>query len=67
MTHRKHPPMRDRRDVGQVVFLSEKLEAARALNSCCVGVEAALETDRGLDRFLRAVGLRGRDDPPERD
>ena len=47
--------MRDRRDVGQVVFLSEKMAAARELNTCCVGVEAALETNRGLSGLLQRL------------
>ena len=51
----EHSKMRDRRDVGQVVFLSEKMAAARELNTCCVGVEAALETDRGLSGLLKRL------------
>ena len=53
MSNRKHPPTRDRRDVGQVVFLSEKLEAAREFSSCCVGTEAALEENSGFKALLR--------------
>ena len=62
---RKHPPMRDRRDIGQVVFLSEKMAAARELNSCCVGVEAALETNSGLDVLLRRLDPQHKHDLPE--
>ena len=55
MTER-HPPMRDRRDVGQVVFLSEKLDAARELHGCCVSAEAALERNHsGIARLLRRL------------
>ena len=42
---RKHPPVKDRRNIGQVISPIEKLNAARELSSCCVGVEAALEAD----------------------
>ena len=45
MAFEKHPPTRDRRDIGEVVFPIEKLIAAREISSCCVGVEAALETN----------------------
>jgi hypothetical protein len=31
--------------IGRVVFLSEKMDAAREMSSCCVGVEALLEAD----------------------
>ncbi len=53
MTDRKHPPMRDRRDIGQVVFLGEKIEAARETSSCCIGTEAALEQDTGFGALMR--------------
>jgi hypothetical protein len=42
----KHPPVKDRRNVGRVVPFVEKFLAARELSSCCVGTEAALEADR---------------------
>ena len=45
MSKTKHPPVRDRRDVGQVVSPIEKMMAAREASSCCVGVEALLEVD----------------------
>ena len=44
----KHPPVKDRRDIGEVVFPIEKFIAAREISSCCVGVEAALETNSKL-------------------
>ncbi|MGI9462830.1 MAG: hypothetical protein ACR2OM_02765 [Aestuariivirgaceae bacterium] len=53
MAPRKYPPTKDRRDVGQVVFLAEKMDVAREISSCCVGTEAALETDCGLDAVKR--------------
>ena len=53
MTDRKHPPMRDRRDVGQVVFVSEKMQVAREISSCCVGIEVALEQDSGFSALMR--------------
>ncbi len=45
---KKYPPTKDRRDIGEVVFPIEKMLAAREISSCCVGVEAALETDSKL-------------------
>ena len=42
---RKRRTIRDRRDVGQVVFLMEKFIATRELGSCCISTEAALEFD----------------------
>lgn len=44
----KHPPVKDRRNIGVIVFPIEKLIAAREISSCCVGVEAALETNSKL-------------------
>ncbi len=38
--------LKDRRDVGQVVFLIEQFMAAREHSSCCAGQEAMLEADR---------------------
>ncbi len=55
MTFRKYPPTKDRRDIGQVVFPIEKMAAARELSSCCVGVEAALETNSGFDGLMRRL------------
>lgn len=55
MTTKKYPPTRDRRDIGRVVFPIEKMAAARELSSCCVGVEAALETDTGLSGVMRQL------------
>lgn len=48
MAKTKHPPSKDRRDIGQVVFPIEKLLVAREISSCCVGTEAALETNSGF-------------------
>ena len=45
---KKYPLTKDRRDIGEVVFPIEKMLAAREISSCCVGVEAALETDSKL-------------------
>jgi len=58
MIHRKPPPTRNRRDVGQVVFLNEKMNAARELSSCCVGTEAALETDTGFKALERQLATK---------
>ncbi len=64
---RKHPPSRDRRDVGQVVFLSEKMATAREFSTCCVGVEAALDSDHGFKALLRKLGRPQGQGYPERD
>jgi hypothetical protein len=37
--------MKDRRDIGGVVFPIEKMLAARQISPSCVGVEALLEID----------------------
>lgn len=47
MNPKKYPPTKDRRDIGRVDFAIEKMMAARAMSSSCVGVEALLETDFG--------------------
>lgn len=52
---RKIQPTKDRRDVGQVVFPMEKMLAARDFSSCCVGIEAALETDQGFAALMRRI------------
>jgi hypothetical protein len=52
MTARTYPPSKDRRNIGQVVFPIEKLLRARELSSCCVGVEAVMSADQGVDGFL---------------
>ena len=44
----KYRPVKDRRDIGEVVFPIEKMIAAREISSCCVGVEAALENNSKL-------------------
>jgi len=43
---KKYPPTRDLRDIGRVVPFAETMDAARESSSCCVGVEAALETKK---------------------
>jgi len=40
---------RNRKDIGRVEFLIDKMMAARSLSSCCAGQEAMLETNRGLE------------------
>ena len=51
MTSKRYPASKDRRDIGEVVFPIEKMMAARENSSCCIGVEAALETNSGLDKI----------------
>lgn len=47
MTETKHKTPKDRlknrRDIGRVVFPMEIMNAARELSSCCIGTEAKLE------------------------
>lgn len=49
MKTRQKKPAKDRRDIGRVVPLIEKMEAAREISSCCVGTEALLETRDQLE------------------
>ena len=55
MAKSKHPPSKNRRDIGQVVFPIEKLLAAREFSSCCVGTEARLETNSGFEGLSKQV------------
>ena len=48
MNPHKIQPSKNRRDIGEVVFLIEKMIAAREISSCCVGIEAALENNSKL-------------------
>lgn len=53
-------PTRNRRDIGRVVNLADKMDAARDLSGCCVGVEALLEADatgKGfIERIMERIG-----------
>lgn len=53
MTASKSDQAKNRRDVGRVVFLSEEMAAARELHSCCVGVEASLESKVDFGEVVR--------------
>jgi hypothetical protein len=53
MTDKKPAPMKDRKDIGEVVFPIEKLTAARAASSSCVHIEAVLESDSGLINLIK--------------
>lgn len=50
--------LKNRRDIGRVVFLAEQMAAARELSSCCVGTEALLESRTGAQAIRRWLGLR---------
>lgn len=50
-------PSKNRRDIGKVVPLIEKMSAAREISSCCVGVEAILETNRKIDGYVKRVKI----------
>ena len=41
--------LKNRKDIGRVEFLIDKLMSTRSLSSCCAGQEAMLETNRGLE------------------
>ena len=41
--------IKNRKDIGRVEFLIDKLMAARSLSSCCAAQEAMLETGNRLD------------------
>ncbi len=42
--------LKNRRDIGRVIFPIEQLMAARELSSCCAGQEAMLEFGQSLER-----------------
>lgn len=52
-------PMKDRRDIGNVETPIERLQAARELSSCCVGVEASLlpksRTEKDIGRLIGRI------------
>jgi len=58
MMVKKYPPTRDLRDIGQVVPFIEKMDAARETSSCCVGVEAALESNKNIDSLIKRLSSR---------
>jgi hypothetical protein len=55
---KKYPPTKDRRDIGQVTPFIEKMDSYRELSSCCVGVEAAMETNKNMDNHLKRLADR---------
>lgn len=52
MSNKKYPPTRDRRDIGEVIPFIEKMDAFRETSSCCVGVEANIDTNKSLKGFM---------------
>lgn len=54
----KYPPTKDRRDIGQVTLFIEKMDRFRELSSCCVGMEAAMETNKNIDNHLKRLADR---------
>lgn len=64
---RKYPVTKDRRDIGQVVFPIEKMNAARDFSSCCVGIEAALETNTGFAGLIQQLTKRSISDENKSD
>lgn len=55
MSFDKSDRLKDRRDIGQVVFVQEKIMTARNRSSCCVGVESAIEADAGFEGLKRRL------------
>ena len=55
---KKYPPTRNLRDIGQVVPFIEKMDAAREASSCCIGVEAALESNKNIDSLMKRLSSR---------
>ena len=47
-TTRKKDRIKDRSDIGEVVFPIEKLMEFRDASASCVHIEAAMDADRGL-------------------
>ena len=47
--------IKNRRDVGKAIPLIDKMSAAREISSCCVGVEALLETNREIEGYTKRV------------
>ena len=55
MAERKHPPMKDRRDIGEVRFPIEDLLAARASGACCVHIEAVLDQKHSASHLIKLL------------
>ena len=53
MKSRQNPSGKNRRDIGSVVTLIEKMAAARELSSNCVGVEALLESRDKIESHVK--------------
>ena len=51
----RYPRTKDRRDIGEVVFLHEKMQMAREISSFCVGTEALLESNQGFKNLLKLI------------
>jgi quercetin dioxygenase-like cupin family protein len=55
MNPTKTDSAKNRRDIGKVIPLIEKMNAAREISSCCVGVEALLETNNEIEGYVKRV------------
>ena len=55
MIHAHINPTKNRRYSASAVPLVEKMNAAREISSCCVGIEALLETDKGIEGYAKQV------------
>lgn len=53
MNQGNHRGSKDRRDIGKVISLIEKMDAAREISSSCVGVEALLETNHEIENQVK--------------
>ena len=50
---KKHSPSKNHRDIGEVVILMDKINAARELSSFCLGTEALLASNKNFDSYIR--------------
>ena len=53
MEREKQLPSKDYRDIGEVVTLMDKINAARELSSFCLGTEVLLASNKNFDRYIR--------------
>jgi len=60
MESEKHPPSKNYRDIGEVVTLMDKINAARELSSFCLGTEALLASNKNFNSYIRQQKLKNK-------
>jgi hypothetical protein len=60
MERKKHSPSKNYRDIGEVVNLTDKINAARELSSFCLGTEALLASNKSFDRYIGQQKLKNK-------